>query len=109
METTVNLLKLGCRYLSKEGVHNSQAEATILLSHVLNCPGIECYLANLAVEEKQARHYQNLLSERAKGFPLQYLVGSTEFMGLEFKMKQEVFIPRPETEELCLWLIEQLI
>ncbi len=94
------LLKSGRRFLTEEGVTNARGEAEIFLSHILNCPRIELYLDNPAVEEKKSRDYWSLLIERSRGMPLQYLLGSTEFMGWEFKVAPEVFIPRPETEIL---------
>ena len=52
----------------------------------------------------------SMLHQRAiQRIPLQYLLGSTEFLGLELNVKQPVLIPRPETEELTCWTIQQLL
>ncbi|MBL7085024.1 MAG: peptide chain release factor N(5)-glutamine methyltransferase [Candidatus Omnitrophica bacterium] len=98
--TVQGLLKSGSDYLAQEGITNPLGESEIFLSHTLNCFRTELYLENLAVEQANMKHFWRLLNARASGFPLQYLLGSTEFMGLPFKMSPGVFIPRPETEIL---------
>ncbi len=40
--------------------------------------------------------------------PLQYILGETEFFGLKFKVDPNTLIPRPETEELVSWVLEDL-
>ena len=58
----------------------------------------------LAKEKVQL--FQEALSELKKQKPIQYILGETEFYALPFKINASVLIPRPETEELVDWIIE---
>lgn len=50
--------------------------------------------------EEQCRVFFDLLTERKKHVPVQYLTGEQEFCGLKFMVRPGVLIPRPETELL---------
>ncbi len=53
-----------------------------------------------------AEKIQSILDELKTGKPVQYILGSTEFYGLNFLVTPATLIPRPETEELVEWVLE---
>ena len=60
------------------------------------------------MEDAQAAHFQTLINKRAHRVPLQHLTGRAHFRYLELEVGPGVFVPRPETEVMTGWAIEQL-
>lgn len=50
--------------------------------------------------------YQVILEDLLLGKPIQYLTKEAPFYGLDFYVDERVLIPRPETEQLVHWVIE---
>ena len=76
-------------------------ESELLFTHVLGCDRVSLYLnKDNFLTSNQAMLISSSLERRIKGEPLQYILGKTEFMGLEFRVNSQVLIPRPETEIL---------
>ncbi|MDD5681439.1 MAG: peptide chain release factor N(5)-glutamine methyltransferase [Candidatus Omnitrophica bacterium] len=87
--TKESLLKWAETELSRSGIESAKRETELLLSR---CSDIGLF--------------QHLIKRRASRYPLQYIVQETEFMGLPLKLKEGVFIPRPETELLVEKILE---
>lgn len=50
---------------------------------------------------------EKIVSRLKKHEPIQYILGQTEFYGMPFHSVSGVLIPRPETEELVQWIIQE--
>lgn len=54
----------------------------------------------------QQAEYERMKPLLQQGTPLQYVLGKAWFMGKEFVVNEHVLIPRPETEELVQWIVD---
>ncbi len=75
-------------------------ETELLLTSILNCSRAGLYSGNVSLNVSQAEKLSRSVCLRSQGIPLQYILGETEFFGLNFKVNNSVLIPRPETEIL---------
>lgn len=64
--------------------------------------------AEVQLEPGMDEEIANILSRLQEGEPVQYIAGHGWFYGLKIKVSPAVLIPRPETEELVHWLIEDV-
>lgn len=60
----------------------------------------------LQFSEEQILVWNAILEKLKLEIPIQYIVCTTHFYGLEFNVDENVLIPRPETEELVEWIIK---
>jgi len=58
------------------------------------------------VSGKKYEKFQKAITRLKNYEPIQYILGNTEFYGLEFEVNPSTLIPRPETEELVNWIID---
>jgi release factor glutamine methyltransferase len=100
------LLREAAARLAAAGVPSPDHDAGELLAHVL---GTSRPLLRLAdeVTPAQASAFAGLVSRRAAREPLQHLTGTAAFRYLELAVGPGVFVPRPETELLAGWAVEQ--
>ena len=79
----------------------------LLSEAYLNKSRIEMTLIpNMVLKPEQEALFLSALQQLKKEFPVQYIIGNTEFMDLKLEVNENVLIPRPETEELIRWILE---
>ncbi len=95
------LVQEGTALLMKAGIANAAQEVRWLLDGALGLSGLQLQLErDRSVPAEHRDRALALLTRRADGEPLQYLLGTQEFCGLDFEVGPAVLIPRPETELL---------
>jgi len=99
--TTLKVLTWTKGYLTEKGVENARLEAEWLLCAALGMDRVGLYVnfdKPLTAAELSA--CRALVSRRARREPLQYILGSQDFCGLDFEVAPGVLIPRHDTETL---------
>lgn len=91
----------GTEELRQARIADAELDARLLLEYVCGTDR-NTLLAHgeREVTAQEKKSYVNLISERRKHIPLQYLTGVQDFMGLEFSVDTNVLIPRQDTEIL---------
>jgi release factor glutamine methyltransferase len=106
MKQLLEVLQSGASYLSKRGVDEARLNMEHLTAHVLRCRRMELYLRfDQVLPEAELVELRTLLKRRGEGEPLQHLLGTVEFYGLELISDHRALVPRPETE----YLVERLV
>ncbi|NNE78062.1 MAG: peptide chain release factor N(5)-glutamine methyltransferase [Pricia sp.] len=77
-----------------------------LVEHYLNLERfVLAFEPNLTLSKEEEQPMFEALSRLRDKRPLQYIIGSSHFMDMDFKVDENVLIPRPETEELVRWIL----
>jgi release factor glutamine methyltransferase len=96
-----DLMKFTIDHLQRHGFDEARLTVELLLSHALKCQRIELYTHfDKPLSNDELKAFRGLYGRRLAHEPVQYIVGSTSFMGMQFAVDKRVFIPRPETETL---------
>lgn len=97
------------RRLLAAGVESADQEALWLVEHALGLSGVALIVdGRRMLSGREVATVQKAVARRVGREPLQYILGTQEFCGLEFEVNPSVLIPRPETELLVRETIRRL-
>jgi release factor glutamine methyltransferase len=98
----LEVIQRSADFLAKKGVASPRLQVELLLAHALSMPRMKLYLNfERPLSAAELDTVRALVQRRGQREPLQYIVGSTSFCGLEMALDRRVLIPRPETELLA--------
>ena len=99
--TVRELMKFAIDHLEKLGFDETRLTVELLLSHALGCQRIQLYTSfDKPLTKEELSRFRSMYERRLVHEPVQYIVGSSNFMGLQLRVDPSVLIPRPETETL---------
>ncbi len=87
--------------LDAAGISDASVDIWLLLEHFAGIKKSD-YLANpdMELSKVNAEQIDEAVQKRVSHIPVQHIIGKTEFMGLTFKVNENVLVPRFDTEIL---------
>ncbi len=100
------LLQIGESALDKAGCMDPRIDAELIMMFLLSLDKQQLFIKSPSLlDEKSCEAYFKLIDIRTGGVPVQYITGEQEFMGISFRVNEDVLIPRQDTETL----VEEII
>lgn len=99
------LLHEGIERLVAAGVATARRDAETLLADQLGVDRIGLLVDPPPLGSDDGNRYRATIDRRARGEPVQYILGWEAFCGLRIRVSPDVLIPRPETELLVEWAL----
>ena len=88
--------------LRAAGVPDARLDAEYLLAYLEDAPRLlVCLTQDTPLSPTREARFFELVARRQTREPLQYILGTQDFMGLTFRVTPDVLIPRADTETLC--------
>jgi release factor glutamine methyltransferase len=99
--TTLKILDWTKEFLVSRGVENARLEAEWLLCAATGLDRVGLYLHfEKPLDAEELAAFRVMVARRGRREPLQHILGTQEFFGLEFEVSPDVLIPRHDTETL---------
>jgi release factor glutamine methyltransferase len=100
--TVLEVIQRSTEFLKIKSVESPRLQTELLLAHLLGLPRMQLYLNfERKLSQTELDSFRELVKRRGQREPLQHIVGSTSFCGLEISVNRYVLIPRQETELLA--------
>ncbi len=90
------------------GIPGAEREAWLFISEGLDIDPVRLYRDNPEIGEEQVIALREMAGRRSRREPLQYILGRTDFAGLNILTGPGVLIPRPETELMAEHAVKTL-
>lgn len=106
---SINDILLRGESLLEEITPDYKIDAKLLLEFALKKDSTYIFMNKFEdMDEDVIELYRSLINRRHSGEPLQYIIGSQSFMGLDFIVRPGVLIPRSDTENLVLAVMDKI-
>jgi len=103
------ILRKSEEFFTKKGIENARGDARRLMAHGLGLTPMQVLLQfDRPLSEPEVATLRDLVARRAKGEPLQHLLGTVGFRHLEIGCDARALVPRSETEQLVDLALEKM-
>jgi release factor glutamine methyltransferase len=100
--TVLEVIQRSTDYLGGKGVESPRRNVEEMLAHVLKLPRLHLYLQfERVLGPAELDALRVMVKRRGTREPLQHILGSVSFCGLELAVSRDALVPRPETELLA--------
>ncbi len=98
----LEIIQRSSSFLEERGVELPRLQVEWILAHVLRVPRLQLYLQfERDIADPELGAIREAVRRRGRREPLQHVLGTAVFCGLEFGVGPEALVPRPETEMLA--------
>lgn len=100
--TVLDIIQKSGEFLERKGVDSPRLQVELILEQVLKMPRLQLYVNfERPITDNELDRLRDYVRRRGTREPLQHILGSTSFCGLEIEVGRQALIPRPETEMLA--------